>query len=85
MMYTAKDYTIYVGIDRETGDFVAITREFPSLSWVAFSRPHAAQGLRGLLAEVLEDIYEDGGQPPAPAGRSARGAEADSLRELASA
>lgn len=81
--YTATDYKIYVGEDRVTGEYVAIVREFPSLSWVSpVSRHHATDGMRSLLGDVLDDIYEDGDVPPSPTSRQLRSTE---LRELAAA
>ena len=78
--YTSADYTFVTGRDRETGEFVAIVREFPSLSWISsISRAHAADGLRRLLSDVLDDIYEDGEQPPTPERLRVRSHE---LRDL---
>jgi predicted RNase H-like HicB family nuclease len=64
--HLAEDYDIYVGRDRLTAEYVAIVREFPSLSWVSVDRKLAAVGMRDLLAEVLADMYEDGDPVPAP-------------------
>lgn len=83
MMHRAQNYEILVGRDRVTGDFVAIVREFPSLSWVSeVNRSLAAQGMRSLLAEVLADMYASGEEPPAPHSHvSSKGAASD-LKEL---
>lgn len=64
--YTSRDYRVETGIDRVTGDVVAVAREFPSLSWVDESRSAAAQGLRDLLDDVLDDMYSLGEEPPTP-------------------
>lgn len=64
--FTSRDYRIETGIDRVTGDIVAVVREFPSLSWVDSSRATAAKGLRALLDDVLQDIYGCGDEPPVP-------------------
>jgi len=83
MRYNAQDYSILVGRDRVTGEFVAIVREFPSLSWVSeVNRSLAAQGMRGLLADVLADIYADGEVPPAPARYAHQLDSTEALREL---
>lgn len=66
MRYGIDDYAILVGRDRDTQEFVAIVREFPSLSWVAESRVDAAAGLRDVLNGVLQDMYEHGEGVPTP-------------------
>ena len=68
MRYTVDDYAILVGLDRETKEFVAVVREFPSLSWVAGSRVDAAAGLRNVLSAVLDDMYDNGEDVPTPQG-----------------
>jgi hypothetical protein len=68
--FHARDYTVQTGRDRVTGEYVAIVNEFPSLSWVsAISRGLAASGLRELLDDVLDDMYEEGEDVPAPGVR----------------
>lgn len=67
--FAASEYDIQTGRDRVTGEYVAIVSEFPSLSWVSRSRVHAADGLRGALAEVLEDMYSEDEPVPAPRAR----------------
>lgn len=66
MRYSVDDYSMLVGQDRDTKEYVAVVREFPSLSWVADSRIEAAAGLRGVLEAVLDDMYEQGEDVPAP-------------------
>lgn len=66
MRHSVNEYAVLVGVDRETREFVAVVREFPSLSWVAGSRIDAAAGLRSVLTDVLEDMYEHGEDVPAP-------------------
>lgn len=85
MNYKVNDYDILVGRDRSTGEYVAIVREFPSLSWVSeYNRSLAAQGMRTLLLEVLTDMEEDGETPPTPLGFASKTDSTTSLRELAS-
>lgn len=68
--FHARDYTVQTGRDRITGEYVAIVKEFPSLSWVSsISRGLAAAGLRELLDTVLDDMYTDGEEVPAPGVR----------------
>ncbi len=66
MRYTVDDYALLVGVDRASREFVAVVREFPSLSWVAGTRVDAAAGLREVLSEVLSDMYANGEDVPAP-------------------
>lgn len=66
MRYRCDDYLILVGRDRASNEFVAVVREFPSLSWIADTRVAAAAGLRRLLADILDDMYEHGESVPAP-------------------
>lgn len=66
MRYIADDYSILVGRDRDTKEYVAVVREFPSLSWVADSRIDAAAGLRAILSDILGDMYDHHEDVPAP-------------------
>ena len=66
MRYSVDDYSMLVGVDRDTKEYVAVVREFPSLSWIAGTRVDAAAGLRGVLQAVLDDMYEHGEDVPAP-------------------
>ena len=66
MRYSVDDYSMLVGVDRDTKEYVAVVREFPSLSWIAETRVDAAAGLRGVLQAVLDDMYEHGEDVPAP-------------------
>lgn len=64
--YGVDDYAILVGRDGDTQEYVAVVREFPSLSWVAGTRIDAAAGLRNVLSEILVDMYESGEDVPGP-------------------
>ena len=64
--YRVDDYAVLAGRDRETQEYVAVVREFPSISWVADSRVDAAAGLRRVLSDILDDMYEHGEDVPAP-------------------
>lgn len=66
MRYGVDDYAMLVSRERETQEFVAVVREFPSLSWIADSRVDAAAGLRRLLGQILNDMYEQGEDVPTP-------------------
>lgn len=64
MTYTPDQYEIRVEI--HYGDYTALVREFPSLSWIAESEDAARAGMRDLLDEVLEDMRESNEPIPAP-------------------
>lgn len=66
MSIRAEDFTILVGLDREAGEYVAVVREFPSLSWVADAKVEAAAGLIRVLDDVLRDMESSGEPIPEP-------------------
>lgn len=66
MTVRAEDYRILVGRDRVTREYVAVVREFPSLSWVADSKVDAAAGLIAVLRDVIEDMESSGERIPSP-------------------
>ena len=54
---------------RRTGS-TSLCAEFPSLSWLARSPEAALKGIRNVVADVVEDLREQGEEPPEPiAGR----------------
>ena len=42
-----------------SGEYVATTPTFPSLSWIEASAHDAAEGMKRLIAEVLADIEDE--------------------------
>ncbi|MDR5700296.1 hypothetical protein [Agromyces aerolatus] len=67
MTVRAEDYSILVGLDPTSNDYVAIVREFPGLSWVSPTKQTAISGMLPLLTEVLADLTAEGIPIPAPA------------------
>ena len=59
-------YTYRVTWSPEDQEHAGLCAEFPSLSWLAASPDEALDGIRRLVAEVLEDMAAAGEQPPAP-------------------
>ena len=50
----------------EDEEFVGLCAEFPLLSWLEPTPDEAFSGIRRVVAEVLEDMLEDGETPPEP-------------------
>ena len=50
----------------EDEEYVGLCSEFPSLSWLEPTPDEAFSGIRRVVAEVLEDMLEDGETPPEP-------------------
>lgn len=50
----------------EDEEFVGLFSEFPSLSWLKPGPDEAFSGVKRLVAEVLEDMLEDGEPLPDP-------------------
>ena len=50
----------------EDEEFVGLCAEFPLLSWLEPTPDGAFSGIRRVVAEVLEDMLEDGETPPEP-------------------
>ena len=59
-------YTYRVTWSAEDDEYVATCLEFPSLSWLAESRPDAIDGLEALVADVVQDMQENGETVPQP-------------------
>ena len=58
-------YTYGVAWSPEDQEHVGLCAEFPSLSWLATSPNEALDGVRKLVAEVLEDMAAASERPPA--------------------
>lgn len=63
----AEDYSILVGLDPVSNEYVAIVCEFPGFSWVAATKERAIAGARALLTDILADMIAEGEAVPAPA------------------
>ena len=59
-------YTYRVTWSAEDDEYVATCLEFPSLSWLAESRSDAIDGLEALVADVVQDMQENGETVPEP-------------------
>ena len=59
-------YSYRVTWSPEDEEFVGLCAEFPLLSWLEPTPDEAFCGIRRVVAEVLEDMLEDGEAPPEP-------------------
>ncbi len=64
--HDARHYTYSVTWSDEDGEFVATVAEFPFLSWLTDSPADSLAGLEGVVREVLDDMYANGEDVPAP-------------------
>jgi predicted RNase H-like HicB family nuclease len=67
----ADTYTYRVEWSQDDQQFVGTVAEFPSLSWLAKTPEMADAGIRGVVAQTLNDIVSSGGTVPAPHPRYA--------------
>lgn len=67
-------YTYRVTWSEDDQEYVGRCAEFPSLSWLASTPEAALKGIRKVVAEVVQDMREQGEEPPEPlAARRYRG------------
>ena len=59
-------YTYRVTWSEEDREYVALCAEFPSLSWLDSNQGKALKGIAKLVSEVLIEMQDSGGSPPAP-------------------
>lgn len=59
-------YTYRVSWSPEDGEHVGSVAEFPSLSWLDADERAAFDGIRALVAHVVEDLRESGETVPEP-------------------
>ncbi|HAL92130.1 MAG TPA: toxin-antitoxin system HicB family antitoxin [Verrucomicrobia bacterium] len=59
-------YTYRVTWSAEDNEYVGLCSEFPSLSWLADTHDQALQGIRELIAEVVEDMRINNEVAPEP-------------------
>lgn len=66
MELTNDRYTYRVTWSEEDEAYVGVSVEFPSLSWVAESPEEALHGVRLVVAQVVEDMENNGEEVPQP-------------------
>ena len=59
-------YTYRVTRSRKDGEYIGLCAEFPSLSWLAESPEAAIEGIRNVVASVVQEMRESGEKAPAP-------------------
>ena len=59
-------YTYRVTWSPEDGEYLALSAEFPSLSWLAATPEAALTGLRKVVAAAVADMTANGEDVPAP-------------------
>lgn len=59
-------YTYRVIWSEEDQEYVGLCTEFPSLSWLAETQEEALQGIRQLVADVIEDLAASEEDIPEP-------------------
>mgnify|MGYP001142054254 FL=1 len=59
-------YTYRVSWSAEDEEYVGLCVEFPSLSWLASSPQAALNGIRKVVAKVVEDLRANGETIPEP-------------------
>ena len=59
-------YTYRVTWSAEDQEHVATCVEFPSLSWLDKDQVQALEGIRGVVASVIEDMEDSGETVPVP-------------------
>ena len=59
-------YTYRVTWSDEDNEYVGLCAEFPSLSWLDDSQEAALQGIRAVVAEVVDDMKANGETVPEP-------------------
>jgi predicted HicB family RNase H-like nuclease len=59
-------YTYRVSWSAEDEEYIGLCAEFPSLSWLARSPQAALNGIRKVVAKVIEDLRTNGETIPEP-------------------
>jgi predicted HicB family RNase H-like nuclease len=59
-------YTYRITWSPDDREYVGICVEFPSLSWLAESPEASLDGIRKIVAEVVQDMSSKGESPPLP-------------------
>lgn len=59
-------YTYRVTWSVEDNEYVGLSSEFPSLSWLASDQDSALNGIRQVVADVVADMQTNGEEIPEP-------------------
>ncbi len=59
-------YTYRVTWSEDDQEYVGLCAEFPSLSWLSSTPETALKGIRGVVADVIEDMKRSGEEVPEP-------------------
>ncbi len=59
-------YTYRITWSPDDQEYVGLCVEFPSLSWLAESPEASLDGIRKIVAEVVQDMSSKGESPPLP-------------------
>lgn len=59
-------YTYRITWSDDDNEYIGLCVEFPSLSWLADSPGEALDGIRKVVADVLQEIRSTGEPPPQP-------------------
>ena len=59
-------YSVVVAWSDEDGEYVAMSPEWPDLSWLAPSEPAAIGGLRRAIRDAVHVLEEEGSPLPSP-------------------
>lgn len=65
-MVNADKYTYRVTWSEDDQEFVGLCAEFPSLSWLEEKQEDAFNGIRSLVADVLQDMEQNNEKIPVP-------------------
>ena len=66
MAHKDDKYTYRVTWSEDDNEYVGLSAEFPSLSWLAETPEKALKGIRKLVADVVLDMGENGETIPEP-------------------
>ncbi len=59
-------YTYRITWSAEDNEYVGLCAEFPSLSWLSKTPEAALKGIRNIVAEIIQDMKENGEEIPQP-------------------
>ncbi len=65
-MLNADKYTYRITWSEEDQEFVGLCAEFPGLSWLEEKQDEAFNGIRTLVADVLQDMESNNEKIPVP-------------------
>ena len=66
MLLKNDHYTYRVTWSEDDKEYVGLCAEFPSLSWLSTTPEAALKGIRGVVAEVVNDMKKNGEEVPQP-------------------